>query len=108
MPPPAASRAWPLGTLKPSVSSEKITPAAGIANDSIDALPPRERGGILFRRYFPFDAEYSFLLRVRGNPAPGLPPAKLDLRIDGHRVKFLTPRSTPRKPIRARATSNCG
>jgi hypothetical protein len=78
-----------LGTLKPSVSSEKITPPAGTSNDSIDALPPRERGAILFRRYFPFDAEYSFLLRVRGNPAPGLPPAKLDLRIDGRRVKLF-------------------
>ncbi len=78
-----------LGTLKPNVSSEKITPAAGVANDSIDALPPRERGAILFRRYFPFDAEYSFLLRVRGNPAPGLPPAKLDVRIDGHHVKVF-------------------
>jgi cytochrome c553 len=78
-----------LGTLKPSVSSEKITPPAGTANDSIDALPPRERGAILFRRYFPFDAEYSFLFRVRGNPAPGLPPAKLDLRIDGRRVKLV-------------------
>jgi hypothetical protein len=78
-----------LGTLKPSVSSEKIFPASGTANDSIDVLPPRERGGILFRRYFPFDAEYSFLLRVRGNPAPGLPPAKLDVRIDGRRVRLF-------------------
>jgi len=78
-----------LGTLKPIVSSEEITPQAGIANDSIDALPPRERGAILFRRYFPFDAEYSFLLRIRGNPAPGFPPAKLDLRIDGRRVRLF-------------------
>ncbi len=78
-----------LGTLKPSVSSEKFTPPAGTANDSMEALPPRERGEILFRRYFPFDAEYSFLLRVRGNPAPGVPPAKLDVRIDGRRVKLF-------------------
>jgi hypothetical protein len=78
-----------VGTLKPSISSEKITAPPGTANDSIDALPPRERGAILFRRYFPFDAEYSFLLRVRGNPAPGLPPAKLDLRVDGRRVKLF-------------------
>jgi hypothetical protein len=77
-----------VGTLKPSVSSEKITPPRGTANDAIDALPPGERGGILFRHYFPFDAEYSLLLRVRGNPAPGLPPAKLDLRLDGRRVKL--------------------
>jgi cytochrome c553 len=78
-----------VGTGKPSVSSEKITPARGTANDSIDVLPPSERGGILFRRYFPFDAEYSFVVRVRGNPAPGFPPAKLDLRMDGKRVKLF-------------------
>jgi hypothetical protein len=78
-----------VGTLKPIVSSEKISPPRGAANDSIDALPPDERGGILFHRYYPFDAEYSFLVRVRGNPAPGLPPARIDLRLDGHRVKVL-------------------
>jgi cytochrome c551/c552 len=78
-----------LGTLKPKVSSEKISPIRGTPDDSIGALPPEERGGLMFRRDFPFDAEYSFLLRVRGNPAPGLPPAKLDLRIDGRRVKLF-------------------
>jgi hypothetical protein len=78
-----------LGTLKPKISSEKIAPVRGTPDDSIDALPPDERGGLLFRRYFPFDAEYSFLLQVRGNPPPGLPPAKLDLRIDGRRVKLF-------------------
>ena len=78
-----------VGSLKPNVSSEKFTQPRSTANDSIDALPPGERGGILFRRYFPFDAEYSFLVRVRGNPPPGLPPAKLDLRLDNHRVKLF-------------------
>jgi cytochrome c553 len=78
-----------VGTLKPSVSSEKISPSPGVPTDSIDALPPPDRGGILFHRYFPFDAEYSFLLHARGNPAPGLPPAKLDLRLDGRRVKLF-------------------
>ncbi len=78
-----------VGTAKPGISSEKISPPRGAANDSIDALPPSERGGILFRRYFPLDAEYSFLVRVRGNPAPGFPPARLDVRLDGHRVKLL-------------------
>jgi cytochrome c551/c552 len=78
-----------VGTLKPSVSSEKITPSPGVPSDSVDALPPRERGGILFHRYFPFDADYSFLVRVRGNPAPGLPSARLDLRLDGRRIKMF-------------------
>ncbi len=78
-----------VGSLKPSISSEKITAPCGAANDPIDALPPGERGGILFRRYFSFDAEYSLVVRIRGNPAPGLPPAKLDLRVDDHRVKLF-------------------
>ena len=78
-----------MGTLKPNVSAEKFTPAPGVANDGYNDLPPRERGAILFHRYFPFDAEYSFLVHVRGNPAAGLPPAKLDLRIDGQRMKLL-------------------
>jgi hypothetical protein len=78
-----------VGTGKPNLSSEKILPARGVPSDSMDALPPGERGAILFRRYFPFDAEYSFLIRVRGNPGPGLPPAKLDVRQDGRRVKLI-------------------
>ena len=77
-----------IGTLKPSSALERFTPPRGTANDSIDALPLNERGGILIHRYFPFDAEYSILVRVRGNPGPGMPPAKLDLRIDGQRVKL--------------------
>jgi hypothetical protein len=77
------------GTLKPGVSAEKFSPQPGTANDPIDALPVRERGGILFNRYFPFDAEYTFLFRVRGNPAPDVPAAKLDLRLDGHRIKLV-------------------
>jgi len=77
-----------VGTLKPSSTLERFTPPRGTANDSIDALPLNERGGILIHRYFPFDADYSILVRVRGNPGPGMPPAKLDLRVDGKRVKL--------------------
>jgi hypothetical protein len=78
-----------IGTLKPSGTLERFTPPRGAAgNDEIDALPLNERGGILIHRYFPFDAEYSILVRVRGNPGPGMPPAKLDLRVDGKRVKL--------------------
>ena len=77
-----------IGTLKPSAALERFTPPRGTANDSIDALPLNERGGILIHRYFPFDADYSILVRVRGNPGPGMPPPKLDLRIDGQRVKL--------------------
>jgi cytochrome c551/c552 len=78
-----------VGTQKPSVALEKIPIPRGTANDSIDALPVTERGGILFHRFFPFDAEYAITVRVRGNPAPGLPAPKLDLRLDGKRVRLI-------------------
>ena len=44
---------------------------------------------MLLNHYFPFDAEYSVLVRVRGNPAAGLPPPKLDIRLDGHRIQLV-------------------
>jgi hypothetical protein len=78
-----------IGTLKPSAALERFTPPRGTANDSLDALPLNERGGILIHRYFPFEADYSILVRVRGNPGPGMPPPKLDLRVDGLRVKLF-------------------
>jgi cytochrome c551/c552 len=78
-----------VGTLKPSTAAEKFTPPRGTANDAIDALPLNERGGILFQRYFPFDAEYLIAVRIKGNPGSGLPPPKLDLRLDGKRVKLF-------------------
>lgn len=77
------------GTLKPSLSSEKIRPTPGFPNDGVDLLPPRERGAIFFHRYFPFDAEYSFLIHVGGYPGPGLPSAKLDVRLDGRRIQLI-------------------
>ena len=77
-----------VGTLKPSSAIEKF-PARIPQNDSLDEMPINERGEILVRRYFPFDAEYSIVVRVRGNPAPGLPAPKLDVRLDGKRVKLI-------------------
>ena len=41
------------------------------------------------RHYFPADAEYLFTVRVRGNADPTLPPAKLDVRVDGVRTKLF-------------------
>ena len=78
-----------VGTLKPGLSTEKITPPRGTANEAIDELPVNERGGIRFQRYFPFDAEYSVVVRLKGNPAPGLPAPMLDVRLDGKRVKLF-------------------
>jgi cytochrome c553 len=78
-----------VGSLKPSLSTEKFTPPRGTANEAIDELPVDERGGIRFQRYFPFDAEYSVLVRLKGNPAAGLPAPMLDVRLDGKRVKLF-------------------
>jgi len=77
-----------LGTVKPGVASEKFA-AAGRGAETIDDLPLTERGGILVRRYFPLDAEYSLVVRVRGNPPLNTPSPKLDLRVDGKRVKLF-------------------
>jgi mono/diheme cytochrome c family protein len=77
-----------VGTLKASPAIEKF-PAKIPQNDSLDEMPINERGEVLARRYFPFDAEYSILVHVRGNPAAGLPAPKLDLRLDGNRVKLI-------------------
>ncbi len=77
-----------VGTLKASSAIEKF-PAKIPQNDSLDEMPINERGEVLLRRYFPFDAEYSIVVRVRGNPAQGLPPPKLDVRLDGKRVRLI-------------------
>jgi hypothetical protein len=77
-----------VGTLKASTAIEKF-PARIPQNDSLDEMPIDERGEVLLWRYFPFDAEYSIVVRVRGNPAPGLPAPKLDVRLDGKRVKLI-------------------
>jgi cytochrome c551/c552 len=78
-----------VGTGKPSVSSEKFTAQPSRRAAYEDGAPASERGGLLFLRYFPFDAEYGFVVRVGGTPAPGLPPAKLDVRLDGRRLKLF-------------------
>ena len=77
-----------VGTLKASPAVEKFT-AKIPQGDSLDEMPINERGEVLARPYFPFDAEYSIVVRVRGTPAQGLPAPKLDLRLDGKRVKLI-------------------
>jgi hypothetical protein len=76
-----------MGTGKAGVAIEKFSVARGVQNS--DELPLMERGGLLVRHYFPFDAEYSILVRVRGTPVPDTPAPKLDLRVDGKRVKLF-------------------
>ena len=78
-----------VGTGTPRPVVRRYRPAGRGADEDIDGLPPNERGGILFRHYFPFDADYTIQVRVRGRRAPGMPPPKLDVRVDGARVRLL-------------------
>lgn len=77
-----------VGTVKASAAIERFNPGKGPALDASDDLPLNLRGGLLLNYHFPVDAEYSILVRVRGNPPPNAPAPKLDVRIDGQRVKL--------------------
>ena len=85
----AARRAARLavGTAKASPALERFNAPRG--NQIFDELPLAERSGLVVRRHFPLQAEYSILVRVRGNPAPNTPTPKLDVRVDGRRVKLF-------------------
>ena len=76
-----------VGTVKASPSIERYTAPRGYG--TIDGLPLSERAGILIKHYFPLDAEYSLLVRIRGNPPANMPSPQLDLRVDGRRVKLF-------------------
>ena len=78
-----------VGSLTPRPVVERYEAPRGTADVAIDGLPPNERGGILFRHHFPFDAEYTITVRVRGRRASGMPAPRLDIRIDGRRVRLL-------------------
>ncbi len=79
-----------VGTGAPVPVVQRYRPAGGPGWDGeIAGLPPNTRGGILFNHHFPFDAEYAIQVRVRGRRAPGMPPPKLDVRIDGARVRLI-------------------
>ena len=78
-----------VGNLAPRPVVERYEAPRGAADVAIDGLPPNERGGILFRHYFPFDAEYAITVRVRGRRPAGMPAPRLDFRIDGRRVRLL-------------------
>jgi mono/diheme cytochrome c family protein len=77
-----------VGTGKPSAAIERFNPGKGPALEASDALPLNVRGGLFLEYYFPVDAEYSILVRIRGNPAPGMPAPKLDVRMDGRRLQL--------------------
>ena len=77
-----------LGQLTPRPVVERYEATRG-AGDAIDALPPNTRGGILFRHYFAFDADYAITVRVGGRRATGMPAPRLDVRVDGRRVRLF-------------------
>ena len=87
----AARRASRLavGTLTPKPIVERYTPQAGTQNEAIDGLPQNERGGILFKHVFPFYADYTITIRVRGRRMPHMPSPQLDVRVDGERIKLI-------------------
>jgi hypothetical protein len=78
-----------VGTVKfPKTAAVERFNASGAYGADTSGLPLNMRGSIQVRRFFPADAEYALTVRVRGNPMPGTPPGKLDLRVDGERVKL--------------------
>jgi len=87
----AARRASRLavGTLNPKPIVERYAPQAGTQNEAIDGLPQNERGGILFKHVFPFYADYTITIRVRGRRMPHMPSPQLDVRVDGERIKLI-------------------
>ena len=78
-----------VGSLTPRPVVERYEPPDGTVDEAVAGLPPNERGGILFRRYFPFDADYTLTVRVRGRRAAGMPAPRLDVRVDGRRVRLI-------------------
>ena len=80
-----------VGSLTPRPVVERYEPPDGTTDEAIEGLPPNERGGILFRHYFAFDADYTLTVRVRGRRTTGMPPPRLDVRVDGLRVRLVEP-----------------
>jgi mono/diheme cytochrome c family protein len=78
-----------MGNVKSKPAIEKYSPTAATNGETGGELPLTVRGGIVVRPYFPVEAEYSIMVRVRGNPSSALPPPKLDLRVDGKRIQLL-------------------
>ena len=78
-----------VGNLTPRPVVERFEPPDGTVDEAIGGLPPNERGGILFQHYFAFDADYTITVRVRGRRTTGMPAPRLDVRVDGRRVRLI-------------------
>ncbi len=78
-----------VGTARPRAVVEKYERSPGVPDAAVEGLPLGERGGMLFEHYFPFDADYTITVRVRGRRQTGMPSPQLDLRVDGRRVRLF-------------------
>ncbi|MCX6611859.1 MAG: DUF1592 domain-containing protein [Acidobacteria bacterium] len=77
-----------VGTIKAAPAIERYTQKSREVLTT-DQMPLSVRNGFAIQRYFPLDAEYSILVRMRGTPDPLLPVSQLDIRVDGQRAKLL-------------------
>ncbi len=78
-----------VGTMTPRPVVQRYNPPSGTRNEAIAGLPANQRGGILFRHVFPFDADYTVTVRVRGRRLAHMPMPQLDVRVDGERVRLI-------------------
>jgi hypothetical protein len=83
-----------VGTVRTKPAIEKYSATAALSTDAGE-LPLNIRGAIQVRRHFPLDAEYTLTVRVRGNPPRDVPVGKLDVRVDGRRVKLFDAEINP-------------
>lgn len=83
-----------VGTVKAALALERYTSRSREALTT-DEMPLSLRNGLAIRRYFPLDAEYSILVRMRGAPDPMLPFPQLDIRVDGVRAKVTAANVDP-------------
>ncbi len=78
-----------IGTLAARPVVEKHETPRGTSDATLGRLPPSEYGGTVFRHYFTFDAEYVLRVRVRGRRDPAMPAPRLDVRLDGRRIRLF-------------------
>lgn len=76
-----------IGTVKAKPAIERYTATPARTADT-GKLPLNARTGMSLTHFFPVDAEYSILVRLRGTPPPNAPAPKLDVRVDNQRVKL--------------------
>jgi mono/diheme cytochrome c family protein len=77
-----------VGAVRPAAAVERYT-ARSPEILGPDELPLSLTGGMAIRRYFPLDAEYTILVRLRGEPDPTLPVPQLEFLVNGARQQIV-------------------